>query len=110
MSGPWLPLMTSAAGVEYFFRRNGEGDYEVFSTQENDPILEHNAQLRSQDDRGYTSASKDFRREGSVPLALVEKWKREDGVNVLHPDGHDYLKRKLNDYDFAYLRTSPGKT
>lgn len=106
----WLPLWTSAAGVQTYFKANGDGTYTVWSTQDNDPLLEHNAQLRGLDDRGYTSPSKDFRREGSVPLALIEKWKQEEGVNVLLPEGHDFLRKKLNDSDWANLRTSEGKT
>lgn len=110
MTRPWQPLMTSAAGVEYFFRDNEDGTYEVWSTQENDAFLEANARLRSLDDRGYTSASKDFRREGSVPMGLIQHWRETEGVNVLHPSGHDFLKKKLNDSDWSALRTSEGKT
>lgn len=106
----WLPLWTTPGGVQTFFKDNGDGTYTVWSTQENDPFLEQNARLRSLDDRGYTSKSKDIRREGSIPLGLIEKWKREEGVNVLHPSGHEFLKRRLNDSDFRALRTSEGTT
>lgn len=108
MTRPWQPLMTSPQGVDYFFRDNEDGTYTVLSTQENDPILERNRAMANHND-GW-SPSRDLRREGSVPFSLIEKWKREDGVNVLHRDGQDYLKAKLNSYDWSYLRTSPGKT
>lgn len=108
MTRPWQPLMTGPDGVSYFFRDLEDGNYQVFSTQDNDPFLEANAALRNADD-GW-SASRDLRREGSIPLALIEKWKIEHNVNVLHPSGHEFLKRKLNDYDWSYLRTSEGKT
>lgn len=110
MARPWQPLLTTASGVQWFFRDLEDGNYEVFSTQENDPYLEANARLRSLDDGGYTSKSKDFRREGSVPFALINKWRAEEGVDVLHPSGHEFLKRKLNCSDWSALRTSEGKT
>lgn len=109
MTRPWRPLFTSQAGIEYFFRDNEDGTYDVFSTQENDPFLDSNRALANADDKGW-SPSRDFRREASIPFGLINKWREEDGVNVLHPDGHDFLKRKINDYDWSYLRTSPGKT
>lgn len=109
MTRPWKPLLRSQAGVDYFIRDNEDGTFTVWSTQENDPLLEANKALANADDRGW-SPSKDFRREGSVPMGLINKWREEEGVNVLHPSGHDFLKAKLNDIDFQYLRTSPGKT
>lgn len=108
MTRPWQPLWSFPDGRAAFFRDNEDGTYTVWSTQDNDPILERNRAMANHND-GW-SPSRDLRREGSIPLALIEQWKREDGVNVLHRDGADYLKRKLNDYDFSYLRTSPGKT
>jgi hypothetical protein len=110
MTRAWQPLMTSAGGVEYFFRDNEDGTYTVWSTQENDPFLERNKVLQNAGDRGYTSASKEFRREGSVPLGLIQHWRETEGVNVLHPSGHDFLRKKLNDSDWRGLRTSEGKT
>jgi hypothetical protein len=104
----WQPLWTTAGGVSTYFKANADGTFTVWSTQENDPFLEANKTLQNQDD-GW-SPNRDFRREGSIPLNLIEKWKREQNVNVLHPSGHEFLKRKLNDSTYRHLRTSPGKT
>lgn len=108
MTRAWQPLFRSDTGTDYFFRDNEDGTYTVWSTQENDPFLERNKVLANAGD-GY-SPSRDLRREGSIPMGLIEKWKQEEGVNVLHPSGHDFLRRKLNDIDYQHLRTSPGKT
>lgn len=108
MTRPWQPLMTSASGVEYFFRDNEDGTYSVWTRQENDPFLERNKAMANHND-GW-SPSRELRREGSIPMGLIEHWKQTEGVNVLHPSGHDFLKKKLNDIDFQHLRTSPGKT
>lgn len=108
MTRPWQPLMTSASGVEYFFRDNEDGTYTVWTHQENDPFLERNKAMATHNS-GW-SADKTVRREGSIPMGLIEHWKQTEGVNVLHPSGHEFLKRKLNDSDWSHLRTSPGKT
>jgi len=108
MTRPWQPLFTSASGMEYFFRDNEDGTYSIWTRQENDEFLSRNRAMANHND-GY-SPSRELRREGSVPLGLIEHWKQTEGVNVLHPSGHEFLKKKLNDYDWSYLRTSPGKT
>ncbi len=108
MTRPWQPLMTSPSGVEYFFRDNEDGTFTVWSTQENDPILERNKAMANHN-AGW-SRDKTIRREASIPMGLIQHWRETEGVNVLHPSGHDFLKKKLNDSDFQLLRTSPGKT
>jgi len=107
MTRPWQPLWTTEHGAAYV-RDNEDGTFDVWSTQENDPFLERNRAMANHND-GW-SPTRELRREGSVPMGLIEKWKREEGVNVLHRSGHDFLTRKLNDIDYLYLRTSPGKT
>jgi len=34
---------------------------------------------------------------GSIPHIFIEKWLKEDGVNVLRKENWPWLKRKLND-------------
>lgn len=108
MTRPWQPLMRSPSGIDYFFRDNEDGTWSVFSTQENDAFLDRNKAMATHND-GY-SPSRELRREGSIPMGLIEKWKQEEGVNVLKPEGHEFLKKKLNDASWSHLRTSPGKT
>lgn len=108
MTRPWRPLWTTPGGVQTFIRDNEDGSYTVWSTQENDPFLERNKLLANEGD-GY-GPTRELRREGSIPMAMIEKWKQEEGVNVLQPSGHDFLRRILNDSDYRFLRTSPGKT
>lgn len=108
MTRPWRELWRTPGGTTVYFRDLEDGNYEVWSTQANDPFLERNKAMATHND-GF-SPSRELRREGSVPLALIQKWKEDEGVNVLKPEGHEFLKKKLNDYDWSYLRTSPGKT
>jgi hypothetical protein len=100
--------MWKTAHGETFFRDNFDGTFTLWSTQDNDPFLARNKAMANHND-GY-GPTREIRREGSIPLGLIEHWKQTEGVNVLKPEGHDFLRKKLNDYDWSYLRTSPGKT
>ncbi|WP_421722930.1 hypothetical protein [Bauldia sp.] len=68
------------------------------------PILDANRQLEQQPQRG------DFRHVGTVPNVLIEKWINEEGAPVLAMSAHEFarfIRRKLNDPDYRYLRTAP---
>lgn len=100
----WKPLWTTAGGTQVFFKDNGDGTYTVWSTQDNDPILERNAAMANENN-GY-SPSRDIRRMASIPLNLIQKWKHEEGFDALNPHNQDALTRKMNDIDYSKLRTA----
>jgi hypothetical protein len=107
---PWSLLYRSMGGTTHYWR-DTEGGAEIKSVTDVAPILEENKAKYTHND-GW-SPSKEMRRVGSIPFALIHKWLAEDGVNVLDA-GHDphaaaYLLRKLNDPDYLYLRTAPGR-
>lgn len=99
-------LLTSAAGVSHFMRQNADGSTTFAASQANDPILDHNQRLRTEND-GW-SKSKELRRVASIPMSLVYKWRQEEGWDAFDPDHQDKLAQKLNDPDYAYLRTASG--
>ncbi len=77
--------------------------------QDCEPIVENNKQLQSLNS-GYT-ADRSMKRIASIPLVVAEKWIVEDGVNWMALPKHEkmkYLRRKLNDPQWRYLRTSEG--
>jgi hypothetical protein len=71
------------------------------------PILDRNKTLANDGD-GF-SASRAMRRVASIPLVLIEKWANEEGIDFFNPDHADAIKRKLNDPDYLWLRTAPGR-
>ena len=83
-----------------------DGKVIIRKTQDVEPILERNKRLLTADD-GY-SPSREFRRAASIPLVIVEQWLRE-GVDIFDPNCNEAVKRKLNDPQFAHLRTAPGR-
>jgi len=100
-------LMTSTAGISHFMRENADGSTTFAASQANDPILDYNQKLRTEND-GY-SPSRELRRVASIPMALIYKWKHEEGWDAFDPEHADKLKQKLNDPDYAYLRTADGR-
>jgi hypothetical protein len=106
----WQLLHRSEGGTAHYWR-DTEAGAEIKSVTDVAPILEQNKAKANHND-GY-SPSRELRRVGAIPFALIYQWLEKDGVNVMNA-GHDphaaaYLMRKLNDPDYRYLRTAPGR-
>ena len=61
--------------------------------------------------KGYKGelAKKNMWRAASIPNIIVEKWKKEEGLDIFNDDHWPKIKAKLNSEEFKFLRTSPGK-
>ena len=60
--------------------------------------------------QGY-NASKDVRKVASIPLVVIYEWLAQDGFlfTQLPPlEQTEYLRKKLNSPEWAYLKTSEG--
>jgi hypothetical protein len=87
---------------------DSDGSLIVHRLADVEPLLEENkARLNSGED-GYTP-SRDLRRAASIPLAIVEKWRNELGVDIFNPDHLPAVRRLLNSSEYLYLRTAPGR-
>lgn len=108
-------LFTSSAGVSHFMRTESDGKTYVDSVADVEAALDVNKAMATHND-GY-SPSRELRRAFHIPAIILVKWQNEIGYdprhpnasNPLHPANSDFLKRKLNDPDWAYLRTAPGR-
>lgn len=82
----------------------------VRSSQDVDAILDHNKERENYgiSGDGY-NADRSMRYVAEIPLILVEKWLREEGLNVYRDDHWERLRAKLNDPEYRYLRTSGGR-
>ena len=83
------------------------GDLTVHRGEDVEPALELNKALYSYND-GY-SPSRELRRAASVPMAIIEKWRNELGIDVFNPDHREAVRRLLNSSEYLYLRTAPGR-
>lgn len=83
----------------------------VESFQDCQGILDSNAAKRHDADtgsKGY-SPSGDIRQVASVPNIVVLKWLTEEGIDLFNPEHWPAVARKLDDPEYAKLRTAPGR-
>lgn len=78
------------------------------TTQDVEPILDRNKELFNNGSRGYTP-SRDFRHIAEIPLVVAEIWKNVHGVDCFNKDHAEGVRRLLNDPQYLYLRTAPGR-
>lgn len=83
------------------------GSLTVHRGEDVEPLLEQNKALAASGD-GY-APSRELRRAASIPMAVVEKWRNELGVDVFNPDHLPAVRRLLNSSEYLYLRTAPGR-
>lgn len=98
---------TSSYGIHHYRRTNADGSVTYAMGQDVEPLLDRNKAMANHND-GYTP-SREMRRVASIPFALWMKVKSEQGIDLFDPDNKDALVRILNDPDYAYLRTAPGR-
>jgi hypothetical protein len=94
----------SDVGVQFLF--DGNGDLAVKHVQDVEPILEHNKDLRTQDQRSDWG-----RHVASIPNVIYVRWLDEEHakgnttLRMFTPEFDEIVQRKLADPDWAYLRT-----
>lgn len=79
----------------------------VQRVQDVEPILDHNKALQNTPQR-----TESFRHVGTVPNVILEKWINEEGAPVLSMSAHEFkrfIRRKLNDPDYRWLKTTDGR-
>lgn len=82
----------------------------IISTVEQDvePILKANKEIR--DSGSYKKAAGNMHHVASIPAVVYEDWWNNQGLkNLKGEEAILFITRKLNDPEFALLRTSPGK-
>jgi hypothetical protein len=86
-----------------------DGDLTVRRVQDVESIIERNKFLQGE---GQTWAGT-FRHIGTIPNVILEKWMNEEcAPNLLAMSGDEFgqfVKRKLNDPDWRWLKTTSGR-
>lgn len=75
--------------------------------QDVEPIIEANKAIQNLPQKRAGT----FRHVGCVPNIILEQWMRDEGVDLLRMNKHEFgkfIKRKLNDPDYLFLKTTPG--
>ena len=99
-------LLRSVAGVDHYMIEDEDGT-RFYSEQHTDPIIEMNKKMATAND-GYTP-SREMRRVATIPVVQRYKWLIEEGWDCYDPEHADRLVKKLNDPEWAHLRTAPGR-
>jgi len=76
------------------------------NVQDVEPLLELNKKEINGDSMYGTGDNvAGMRKVASIPLVIIEKWKRELGVDVFNKDHMPKVKQLLNDPEYKWLRT-----
>lgn len=78
-----------------------DGSWRITRTQDVEPILDHNKAKQNE----HFDKRKDWWPAASIPNIIIEKWKREDGIDVFNKNHVQAVKRKLNSNEYRWLRT-----
>lgn len=72
------------------------------------PFIDYNKRLlRDADYDGYTP-SRDLQRVATIPPIIIEKWLREENINIYKDEDWPKVVQKLDDPDYRWLRCSDG--
>lgn len=103
-------LIDSHDGVTTTFDYDEMTDTAIIqTTQDVSPILERNKKL--QNEGKHRTKDKALQLAASIPSIVVHQWMIDDGVNWMALPKHEktkYLRRKLNDPQYRYLKVSEG--
>ena len=91
--------------VNKAFYDAGERSFTFVGVQDVEPYLEQNKQLRSMEQKG------EWRHTSTIPNIVLTQWLHEEldrghvGLRLGSKEFSEIIQRKLNDPDWAYLRT-----
>jgi|TARA_R110000744_G_scaffold5856_3_gene20647 GTP-sensing pleiotropic transcriptional regulator CodY len=78
------------------------------SMQDIAPLLELNKKELNNDSMYGPTLNNGMRKVASIPLVIIEKWKRELGIDIYNKNDWPKIKQLLNDSDNRFLRTHEG--
>tara|TARA_Y100000593_G_C4244020_1_gene303689 strand:- start:757 stop:1077 length:321 start_codon:yes stop_codon:yes gene_type:complete len=70
-------------------------------------ILDYNKHIQNENQSEYRR-NRDMWHIASIPQVVILKWLHEDGIDVFNDDHLDDVVKKLNDPEWAHLRTIRG--
>jgi hypothetical protein len=84
-----------------------ENLYVVEHEEDVEPTIERNKAMQNE----FTRFGKEtFHHVASIPPIIMLKWLNEEGINAYRREGFEHIiAKKLNDPDWKYLKTIPGR-
>lgn len=80
----------------------------ISSAQDCQPTIELNKKLFLDGTGGY-GPTREWRRVASIPNIILEKWLKEEGIRYWDSEDTHKLAAKLDDPEWSFLRTAPGR-
>ena len=105
---PYIDYDTFSGVVRKYVRSEQKGKWHLQSRSADlQANVDENKRLQNDDRNRFKVDGITFERVASVPLYLVELWKKQYGVDVFNKDHEKAVARLLNDPDLRYLKTTP---
>lgn len=105
--GKVSPFSSDPNGLVKTWIDNGDDTFTIKTEQSNESqILERNKAMYNHND-GYTP-SREMQRVASIPLVVIEAYQAK-GINLYAPENEYFLQRILDDGDYRFFRTAPGR-
>ena len=79
------------------------------NVQDVEPLLELNKKEALGDSMYGPQSCNGMREVASIPLIMIEKWKRELGIDIYDKNDWPKIKQLLNDPEYRFLRTHESK-
>lgn len=94
------------SGIAAYYEADGKDTRLIHEYDDVSGVLDNN-KLNYNHVNGW-NADRSMHKVATIPLSLVTKWKLEEGLDVFNKEHRERLKKKLNDPEWRWLRTSPG--
>jgi len=77
------------------------------SVQDIQPLIDLNKKEYNKDyvHGGVETKETGMRKVASIPLIIIEKWKKEHGIDIMNKDHWPKIKQLLNSNEYRFLRT-----
>lgn len=97
-------------GVSTFMEYHADTDMTIVGRiQDVEPILERNKAMQNDVDYSRKGIAESWWHEARIPNIVIEKWRKDYGVDVLNKDHIKKVKNLLNSPEWKYLKTTAGR-
>lgn len=84
------------AKEEFFFEGKNSERMTIRRTEDVEGVIEDATNYRNSASNGF-SQSRNWRKIGSLPLIIVQKWLTEKGIDLMAPGNEKYVRQALNE-------------
>lgn len=94
--------------IERYHYDHADGRMVTSLVQDVEPILNENKRLQNDPNHDGYTPSRDLRHVAQIPMVVIEQWLKE-GIDYANAADWPKIAAKLDDPEYAYLRTGGGR-